>query len=148
MRGHIDVEDAAASILDDKETVQNAEGHGRHGEEVEGDDRLAVVANKGQPPLGWITSALDRPQIACDGPLGEHEAELLQFAVDLRRAPIGVLLCQTPNQAPNLLADPRPAATRPRFPTPIQSETGPCQAMTVSALRSAAHLSTCRRTPR
>src|SRR5215475_6212061 len=86
MRGHIDVEDPAALMLDDKETVQNSEGHGRHGEEVEGDDRLAVVANKGQPPLGWITSALDRPQIACDGPLGEHEAELLQFAVDLGRA--------------------------------------------------------------
>src|SRR5215471_11674702 len=40
-------------------------------------------------------------------------------------APIGVLLCQTPNQDPNRFADPRPAATRPRCPTPIQSETGP-----------------------
>jgi hypothetical protein len=110
-------------VLDDEKTVQHSEGRGRHGEEVEGDDRLAVVAKKRQPFIGRITPALDSPQIARDGPLGEHEAELLQLAVDLRRAPVGVLLCQAPNQDANFLGDSRPAAKRPRFPTPVQAET-------------------------
>jgi hypothetical protein len=67
--------------------------------------------------------ALDAPQVARDGPLREHEAELLQFAMDFWRAPVGVLLCQEPNQDANFLVDPWPATTRPRFPTPIQPGT-------------------------
>src|SRR5262245_52959845 len=40
-------------------------------------------------------------------------------------APVGVLPCQSPNQDANLLGDPWPAATRPRFPTPIELESSP-----------------------
>jgi len=80
-----------------------------HGEEIEGNDRLAVVVKKCQPFLARIPSALNPPQVAGDGPLGEQEAELLQFAVDLRRAPVGVLLRQAPNQSTNFLVDPWPA---------------------------------------
>jgi hypothetical protein len=47
-----------------------------HPEEVEGNDGLAVVPKKGKPFFARITPALDPPQIARDGPLGEHEAEL------------------------------------------------------------------------
>jgi len=112
-------------VLDDEETVQPSERRGRHGEEVEGNDGLAMVVKKREPFLGRIAPALDPPQIARDGPLGEREAELLQLAVDLRRAPVGVLLRQAPNQPANFLGDPRPAATRPRFPTPVQAETSP-----------------------
>jgi hypothetical protein len=121
----IEVQNPAASVLDDEETVQHTERRGRHGEEVEGDDRLAVVVKKGQPFLGRITPATDPPQVARHGSLGEHEAELMQFAMNFRRAPVGVLLRQAPNQNPNFLGDPRPAAARPRFPTPIQPETSP-----------------------
>jgi len=125
MSRHIEVQDPAAPVLDDEETVQHSERRGRHGEEVERDDGFAVVAKKRQPFLGRIAPPWDAPQIARDGPLGEHEAELLQLAVNPRRAPIGVLLCQAPNQAANFLGDPRPAATWPGFPTPIQAEASP-----------------------
>src|SRR5215472_8564803 len=121
--GNVEVQDPAAPVLDDEQTVQHPEGRSWHGEEVEGDDGLAVVAKKRKPFFGRITPALDPPQIARDSPLGEHEAELLQLAVDLRRAPAEVLLRQTPNQNANFLTDRRPAATRPGFPAPIQPET-------------------------
>ena len=121
MRRDIEVQNPAASVLDDEETVPHTEGRGRHGKQVEGHDRLAVMVKKGQPFLGRIAPAMDPPQVARDGPLGEHQAELLQFAMDFRRAPIGVLLRQVPNQHANFWSDPRPAATR--FPTPIQPET-------------------------
>ena len=45
--------------------------------EVEGNDCLTVVVKKGQPFLGRITRATGSPQVARDGPLGEHEAEFL-----------------------------------------------------------------------
>src|SRR5262245_32395591 len=125
MRRDIEVQNPAASVLDDEETVQHTEGHGRHGEEVQGNDRLAVIVKKSQPFLGRITPALDSPQVARNGPLREHEAELLQFAMDFRRAPVGVLLRQAPNQDTNFLGDLRPAATRPRFPTPIKPKSSP-----------------------
>src|SRR5215831_11770831 len=120
---NVEVQDPAAPVLDDEQTVQHPEGRSWHGEEVEGDDRLAVVAKKRKPFFARITPALDPPQIARDSPLGEHEAELLQLAVDLRRAPAEVLLRQAPNQKANFLTDRRPAATRPGFPAPIQPET-------------------------
>src|SRR5215472_17863658 len=125
MPGNVEVENPAAFVLDDEQTVQHSKSHGRHGEEVEGDDGLAVVAEKRQPFLGRISPAREAPQITRDGPFGEHEAELLQLAMDLRRAPVGVLLRQTPYQHANFLSDLRPTALPPRFPTPIQTETSP-----------------------
>src|SRR5215469_2476486 len=119
---NVEVQDPAAPVLDDEQTVQHPEGRSCHAEKVEGNDGLAVVAKKGKPFFARITPALDPPQIARDSPLGEHEAELLQLAVDLQRAPAEVLLRQAPNQNANFLTDPRPAAMRPGFPAPIQPE--------------------------
>ena len=110
-------------MLDDEQTVQHPEGRSWHGEEVEGNDGLALVAKKRKPFIARITPALDSPQIARDSPLGEHEAELQQLTMDFGSSPTSVLLRQAPNQNANFLTDPRPAATRPGFPAPIQPET-------------------------
>jgi len=48
----IEVQNPAASVLDDEETVQHTERRGRHGEEIEGDDGLTVVVKKCEPFLG------------------------------------------------------------------------------------------------
>jgi hypothetical protein len=72
-------------VLDDEETVQHAERRGRHPEEIEGNDGLTVVVKEYKPFLGRIPSAVNQPQLASDGPLGEHEAEL-KFAMDFRGA--------------------------------------------------------------
>ena len=45
--------------------------------------------------------------------------------MDFRRAPFRILLRQAPNQDTNFLGDPRPAAMRPRFPTPIKPKSSP-----------------------
>src|SRR5215470_6788540 len=41
--GHVAVENLAAPVLDDKEAVQQLERHCWHGEEIERDDRLAMI---------------------------------------------------------------------------------------------------------
>ena len=45
--GGVEMQDSAPLVLDDEETVQDSERRRRHGEEVEGNNRLAVVVG------GW-----------------------------------------------------------------------------------------------
>src|SRR5215468_11562135 len=80
--GNVEVQDPAAPVFDDEQTVQHPEGRSWHGEEVEGDDGLAVVAKKRKPFFARITPALDPPQIARDSPLGKYEAELQRLTMD------------------------------------------------------------------
>jgi hypothetical protein len=101
-------------VLDDEEAVEQLERHRRHGEEVEGHDDFPVVLEKCQPPLTWIAPPPHSPQIASDRPFGDVEGELQQFAMDLGRSPIGILLGQAPDQPTNLSGDLRSAAARPR----------------------------------
>ena len=100
MASDVEVQDPAASVLDDEEAVEQLEGHRRHGEEVEGDDHLAVILEKGKPALARIAPAPNAPQIAGHGPFRDDEAELLQFAMDLRGAPVRILFGQAPDQTP------------------------------------------------
>ena len=53
------VQDFAAAMLDHEEAIQNAEGQGRQGEEVEGRGDFAMVVQKGEPALclAFITAA-------------------------------------------------------------------------------------------
>jgi len=73
MLRNVEMQDAAAPVLDDEETVQHSEGRTRHGEKVAGNDRFAVVVKKRQAFLRRIPPALDPPQVARDRPLGEHK---------------------------------------------------------------------------
>jgi hypothetical protein len=57
MSGNVDVEDLATPVLDDEKAVEQLKRQRRHGEEVEGDDYLAVILEKRQPPLVRITTA-------------------------------------------------------------------------------------------
>lgn len=112
----VEVQDPAAAVLDHKKTLQHPERRRGHREKIERDNGLAVVAKKRQPLLDRITPALNALQIPCDGPFRHGEAELLKLAVDLRRAPIGIPVRQSPNQDADFLSDPRPAAARPGLP--------------------------------
>src|SRR5215471_4624965 len=58
MPRNVEVENPAALVLDDEETVQPSKSRTRHGEEIEGDDGLAVVVKKREPFLGRITPAM------------------------------------------------------------------------------------------
>lgn len=115
------MQDLAPSVLDDKETVKQLECHG---EEVEGHQCLAVVFQKGKPPLTGVTAATTHSlQIAGHAPFGNDEAQLRQFPVDSRGSPVRVLLRQPPDQAPDFRGDLGPAAAGTRAPAPIPAET-------------------------
>ena len=67
---HIEVQDLAAAVLYHEEAVEHLEGHGRHGEEVERDDYLAVIPLERQPPLTRIATAPYSPEVASYTPFG------------------------------------------------------------------------------
>jgi hypothetical protein len=88
--GHIAVENLAPFVLDNKEAIQHAEGHGRHGKEIHSGEDFTVILQKSQPlPLG-VPAATNAAQIAGYSPLRDDEAKLLQFGMDLGSAPIGI----------------------------------------------------------
>jgi len=89
---------------------------------------LAVIVKKCNPFLGRITPAVNAPQVARDGPLGDHEAELLQFAMDFRRALFRVLLRQAPNRTRTSSVILGRPPWVPRFPTPIKPKSRPMPA--------------------
>jgi hypothetical protein len=91
--------------------------------EIERDNSLAVVAQKREPAFGRIAPALNAPKVSRNGRLGKHEAELLQFAVDPRSAPVRILLREPPDQDTDFLGDLRPPSPGPGAPAPRQAET-------------------------
>ena len=69
------MQDPATAVRDDKKAIEQLEGHRRHGEEVEGDDHFAVVAEKRKPPLTRVSWSPHSLQIARHTAFGEDEAE-------------------------------------------------------------------------
>ncbi len=113
MRRDVEMQDPPSPVLDDEEAVEQLERGRRHGEEVEGGDRLAVVREEGQPTLTGITATLDPFQVPSHGSFRDHEPQLLEFAVDLRRAPVGVLFGEAANEPADFDRHFRPASARP-----------------------------------
>ena len=64
-------------MLDHEKAIQHAERHGGHREEIEGGDRLAMVLQKGQPFLIWVSAPNDAVQIAGHAAFGNPKAKLL-----------------------------------------------------------------------
>ena len=104
--------------------VTQLEGHRRHGEEVERNDHLPVIGEKGQPPLTRIATAPHSSQISSHTPFGDHEAELLKLSVDSGGSPIRALFRQASDQNTNLIGDLRSAAAGPGTPPPVETKTG------------------------
>lgn len=98
MRGHIEVEDPAAAMLNDKEAIEQPECRSGHGEEIHRDDRFAMVVEKGEPSLSRIRPSAKSPQVSRHGSLGNNEAELQKFAVDSGCPPSNIRFCHAPNQ--------------------------------------------------
>src|SRR5260370_22166925 len=84
-----------------------------------------MIREKGEPAAARIPGSWEALQIPGDSTFGDREAKLEQFAMDLRRAPVRILSCHAADQSTNLIADSRPAATRPRSPAPVQTKARP-----------------------
>src|SRR5690242_11694328 len=77
---HVEMQDPAAAMFDEEETVEQLECYRRHGEEIQSNDRLAMVLQKREPTFSRITTRMDSPQIPSDGPLRDGVAEFLELA--------------------------------------------------------------------
>ena len=91
MSGDVKVQDATATVLDDEEAVQQLKRQSRHGEEVDGNDHLAMVLKKGKPALCRIATMPDSLQASGNSAFRDEKPELQQFAVNLRCSPVGIL---------------------------------------------------------
>ena len=97
-------------MLDDEEAVKHLERDCRDREEVECDDCLAMILEKGQPALAGITAVSNSAKVTGHAAFGDGEPELLKFSVDLRRSPIWVLSRQALDQDTDLSRYPGSAA--------------------------------------
>jgi hypothetical protein len=103
MFGDIEVQNAAAMVANDEETVEQAAGDGRDGEQIHRRDGFLVVAKKGKP-------APARPRIfrhslhpAGNRSFGNIETEHEKFTVDARSSPGGILNDHLEDQIANHL---------------------------------------------
>ena len=91
------VQDPASSVLNHEETVKPLEGNGRHGEEIEGDDRFPMVSKEAQPTPGRVTAPTDSAEISGHASLRHLESKLPEFPVDLGGSPHRVFSRQASN---------------------------------------------------
>ena len=119
-----EVQNPPTLMLDDEEAVKHLERDRRDREEVECDDRLAMILEKGQPALAGITAPSNSAKVTGHTPFGDGEPELLKFSVDLRRSPIWVLSRQALDQDTDLCCYPGSTAAGSRAPTPVQPKPG------------------------
>jgi hypothetical protein len=59
MRSNVTVQDLAPSVFDDEEAVQELERQRGYGEEIEGCEHIAIIAEKHEPVLGAIATGRD-----------------------------------------------------------------------------------------
>src|SRR5207253_2358745 len=83
----VEVQDTSTIMADDKETVEDGEGDGGHGEEVHGRNRFLVILKKGTPTFDGLGISWCPLHPAGDGSLGHLKAQHEQLAVDARRSP-------------------------------------------------------------
>lgn len=98
---------------------------GWHCEEVEGRGHLAVVLKEDEPSLARVAAAVDTPEIPCDDPFRDVEAQLLNFPVDFVSAPAGVLLSHSADKRADLVSDSGPTVARARSPSRVEEKTSP-----------------------
>jgi len=128
--GHIAVKDAPPIMRNDEEAIEYTEGERRHSKEIHRGNCFAVIAQERRPPSCrlWIAGCLSHP--AQHGLLRNIEAEHLQFTVDARRAPCGVVGDHTEDQLAQFLSHALSshAVPMPREPRPVEPEPRPVPA--------------------
>ena len=123
----VEMQNAPTIVADDEEAIEDAERDRRNGEEVHRGDSFPVVAQKGEPALGWFRIFRRSFPPAGDRSLGEIKTEQEEFPVYPRRSPGRVLGDHPENQLPNLLRCRRSPNLCPdsEDQPPIQKEAGP-----------------------
>jgi hypothetical protein len=105
------VQNLPSIVLYNEEAIEELESRRRHGEEVDRSDYLTVIRQECQPLLARIPTSPNASEITADARFRDDEAELLEFTVDLGRAPSLVLLCQAANECTDFSSSFRSAAS-------------------------------------
>jgi hypothetical protein len=104
----------------DDKTIENPERDRWKDKKVDRRNAVGMVAEKRTPALRW------RPRVAAHIPsdcrLSDLEAELEQFAMNVRRAPERVRVVHLANERAQLSRDLRSANMVARSPAPIRSK--------------------------
>src|ERR1035437_5548569 len=89
VRRHVREDQAPAFERQNNDHVKNLESNSGHGEQVDCDDALRLVAQEGAPGLRTGPSRLwsDSFEVSADRPFAYVEAELKKFSVDSGRTP-------------------------------------------------------------
>jgi len=101
MPRHVEMQDTPPVMRNNEEAVEDAEGEGRHGEEIHGRNRFTVVGQECRPPLCGFGNSRSLPHPVQHCSFRDPEAEHLQFAINPRRAPGGVLSYHSEDQLPH-----------------------------------------------
>lgn len=124
MSCHIEMKDAPPVMSNDEETVENAEGECRHGEEIHGGDRFAVIIQKSSPSFRRLRIPWCLPHPTQNSSLRYFPAEHLQFAMDSRSSPASVFGHHLEDEIAQFPAQAFPSCTlaMPGEPGPIELE--------------------------
>jgi hypothetical protein len=109
---HVEVQNLPPSVFDDEKAVQELKRHRRHGKEVECSDHLAMIGKEGQPTLARVVTVANTLQVPSYTSFGDDEAQLLEFSVNLGRAPGRVLFRQAADERTDFRSSFRSAAAR------------------------------------
>jgi len=119
---NVEVHDESPIMSQDKENKQNSKRCRRNREEINSYNVLQVVIEKSAPGLRRRLAMADH--VFVNGRFGYFVAKPLKLRVNSRRPPSRVLTTQSPDENSNLGIDLRPPHRfRPRFPSPVESET-------------------------
>jgi hypothetical protein len=124
MLGDVEVQDTAAIMADDEETIEHAECDRGHGEEVHGRNRFPVIRKKCAPTFDGLGVSRCPLHPAGDGSLGYIKAQHEKLAVNARRAPGWVLRHHPEDQLAHFHRQflPTNLFSGLRDPTPVQSK--------------------------
>src|SRR5262245_14821559 len=120
MARHLEPQQLPSAVAQHQKREQSLKRQGRNHKQVNGRDRMRVVAEECLPALRR-RSALHH--VFRHRRLGNLKAEHQQLAMDPRRSPLWVLLAHPSDEIAQLATDLWPPCPLPRFPTPERRET-------------------------
>ena len=121
--GHIEVQDAAPVMGQHQKHVEHLEAKGGHREEVDGDQLLGMILQKGAPGLRRRFAAAHH--VFADAALPDVDAEFEQFPVDAGCTPTGILPTHPADQISDLVRNNRSSRLAvPHLPGPEQTKAG------------------------
>src|SRR5262245_55670592 len=116
----------ASTMAQHQKRKQSIKARGRDHAQVNGGDRLRLVAQKSLPPLRPRPATLRH--VFRDGGLGDLEPQHQQFAVDPGRSPDRVFPAHLPNEVSQATIDSWAPCPPSRLPAPERPETRPVPA--------------------